>query len=147
LPRGTPGDWWLRSAEAGGRDLLDAPFDVGDTDMTDVRLTFTDRQTTLSGRLQTAAGAAAPDYYVVVVPADRTRWIEGSRRMQAVRPDTDGVFSVTQLPAGDYLIAALSDFEPADLADLTFLDELSAVALPVAVQDGTETRQDLQIDR
>jgi hypothetical protein len=137
--------WWLLSAEARGRDLLDAPFEVGDTDITGIVLTYTDRKTELTGRLQTAAGAAAPDHFVVVVPADRSRWVAGSRRMQAVRPGTDGRFSVTQLPAGDYLVAALTDFEPADFSDAAFLNQLAALAVPVTIRDGAQTVQDLEI--
>jgi hypothetical protein len=144
LPQGAEGVWWLKSAEVGGRDLLDAPFDVGD-DLTGVVLTYTDRRAELTGRLQTAAGAAAPDYFIVVVPADRSRWVRGSRRMISMRPDTNGRFNITDLPAGEYLVAALTDFEPADLADETFLTELAGIAVPVVTREGSQTVQNLEI--
>jgi hypothetical protein len=145
LPQGSPVEWWPLSAETDGRDLLDAPFEIGDTDVSNVVVTYTDRRSELGGRLETADGAGTAGYFIVVVPADRTRWVAGSRRMQAVRPDTAGVYSVTKLPPGDYLLAALTDFEPADLEDSAFLDTLASVALPVTIRDGSRTVQDLRV--
>lgn len=54
-------------------------------------------------------------------------------------------FVVRDLPAGDYLIAALTDLEPSDLVDLSFLERLAAGAVPVHLDEGERKIQDLRI--
>jgi predicted RNase H-like HicB family nuclease len=138
--------WWLRSVVVGGRDVLDFPLELGlDGDVTGVVATFTDRHSELSGTLQTASAVPAPDYFVVVFPADRAYWRPAARRVQFARPTTEGRFSFRDLPAGDYLIAALTDMEPSDLADATFLEGLVSLAVPVKLGDGETKTQDLRI--
>jgi hypothetical protein len=108
-------------------------------------LTLTNRRTELTGRLQTPAGLPATDYSVIVFSADRAHWFSGARRTRAVRPATDGVFSVTELPAGAYLVAAVTDAYPADWQHAEFLEQLAAFAVSATVRAGEATRQDLQI--
>lgn len=148
IPRAIAADWWFRSALADDRDLLDLPLVVGGAEsFTGVRLTFADRRSELAGTLATPAGAPAPDFFVVVFPADRDQWTEGSRRIRTTRPATDGVFSVLDLPAGDYLVGALTDVEPRDLVDKTFLEQLAAASIPVTIRNGERTVQDIRIAR
>ena len=73
---GAPLRWQLRSAVKDGRDLLDTPveFNLATGGLTDVELTFSDQQTTLSGIVTTGSGAPLPACYVVVFPADRGLW-------------------------------------------------------------------------
>jgi hypothetical protein len=138
--------WWLRSAVVDGRDVLDHPLEITG-DVNDAVLTFSDRETTLSGRLITGGGAAAPAYFVAVFPADPALWRPGARRIRLARADTDGTWIVRRLPAGDYLIAALTDVDEADLLETSFLDGIAAAAVRVTIADGEEKRQDLRIGR
>jgi hypothetical protein len=139
--------WWLESATAGGRELLDMPLDFGATlgSIDDAVLTLTNRRTELTGRLQTPAGLPATDYFVIVFSADRAHWFAGARRTRAVRPASDGMFSVDQLPAGRYLVAAVTDVVDGEWQRASFLEQLAAFAVPVAVHTGETVRQDLQI--
>jgi hypothetical protein len=57
----------------------------------------------------------------------------------------DGVFSVRELPAGEYRMAALSDVEDHEWRSRTFLDSLLAASIAVTVRDGATTRQDVRI--
>ena len=143
-PVGSP--WTLRSATVNGRDILDTPLEVhpGET-LSGAVLTFSDRRTELTGRLQTSGNLPAVDHFVVVFPADAALWRPGSRRTQFVRPATDGQFVFTGLPAGTYLIAALTDVEPEDLADSSFLGQLVPAAAKVTLADGERKTQDLRI--
>jgi hypothetical protein len=139
-------DWWLRSIVVDGRDVLDFPLEVGPTgDVSGAVATFTDRHTELSGTLQSAARVPAPDYFVVVFSADRSFWRPGSRRVRFTRPSTDGRFALRDLPAGDYLIAALTDMEPSDLLDQSFIEGLIPGAVAVRLDDGEKKTQDLRI--
>jgi hypothetical protein len=140
-------EWWLRSAMFDGRDLLDDTVDVRGSDITGVVLRFTDRRSELAGTLQSAAGPPAPDYFVVVFPADRSLWKAGSRRIRSTPPDTTGAFSIRDLPGGAYLLAALTDLEPADLEDPAFLEEMAAQSVPVTIGNGQRTVQDIRIAR
>jgi hypothetical protein len=138
--------WRLRSVIANGRDLLDFPLEIGSSgNVTGVVATFTDRHTELSGTLQTADRLPAPDYFVVVFSPDRSHWRPASRRVQFTRPSTDGRFLFQDLPAGEYLIAALTDLEPADLFDHTFMERLTSGAIRVPLAEGERKSQDLRL--
>ncbi len=147
VPDGAAGAWWLESATAGGRDLLDVPLEFGASsgNIEDAILTLTDRRTGLTGRLQTPAGMPATDYFVIIFSADRAHWFAGARRTRAVRPATDGMFSTGELPAGAYFVAAVTDASPDEWPRADFLEQLAAFAVPVTVRAGETARQDLQL--
>ena len=138
--------WWLRSAMLNGRDLLDGPFDVqAGQDLSGIVLTFTDRHSELSGTLTTAAGRAATDYFIIVCPTDPKLWTPGSRRVKSLRPASDGSFSVKDLPAGDYVIAALTDVAPGEWNDPAWLAAVAPAGAPVKITDGGKTIQNLRV--
>jgi hypothetical protein len=144
---GFMGGWMLRSAIVGGLDVVDTSLEVGDEDIAGVTVTMTDRTTELSGTLQTDAGMSATDYVVVVIPADRSLWLPNSRRMKVARPGTDGRFVIRHLPAGEYLIATVTDAEPEDLRDQALLAQLAAGGVKVTLAEGDRKVQDLKITR
>ena len=143
------GGWWLASALAGGRDLLDQPLEFGGTlqTVTDAVLTLTDRRTELVGRLQTASGQPATGFFVIAFSADRAHWFPGARRTRLARPAADGGFTVPELPAGAYLVAAVTDAVTDEYQRASFLEQLASFAVPVTVRTGETTRQDLQMAR
>jgi hypothetical protein len=142
-----PPGWALRSVMMGGKDVLDAPFDVpaDSTPLPPAVITFTDRHTSLSGTIQTAAAQVASPYSIVVFAADRLLWRAGSRRVQVARVGTDATFLIKDLPPGDYFIAALADFEPDDLLDPAFFEQLTPKAIRIALRDGEQKIQNLRI--
>ncbi|MEI6245298.1 MAG: hypothetical protein WCQ64_09635, partial [Acidobacteriota bacterium] len=126
--------------------LMDDPLEVGAMgDVTGAVVTFTDKHTELSGVLQTAASIPAPDYFIVVVAADRAFWRPGARRVQFARPSTDGRFVLRDLPAGDYVIAAVTDMDASDLSDPSFMGNLVASGVKITLGEGETKRQDLKI--
>jgi hypothetical protein len=147
------GAWWLRSALVGGRDVLDDPLTFTDGDLSGATLVFSDRHASLSGTVQDTAGRPVLDLAVVVVPADSALWRPGSRRVRSTRPATDGTFTFADLVPGDYLLAALTDFDPADLrgddgvVDPTFAQQFAAASIKVSVGDGEQKRQDVRVGR
>ena len=141
------GDWWLRSATAGGRDALIGQLPIRPGENMELVLTFTDKPSELSGRFQDATGRPATDYFLVVFPADKALRSVGARRIVDVRPANDGSYVVRGLPTGDYLLAALTDLDPEDLNTPSFLDELARLAVRVTLAEGRVTRQDLQVGR
>ena len=148
IPGATPGSgWWLRSAMAGGEDLLDMLFDARqDRSVADAVLTFSDRHTELAGTLQTPAGQPASDYFVIAFTTDRSLWKPQARRLQARRPGTDGAFSFKDLPPGEYFLAALTDIDQDEWQDPAFLSEAAAAgAIKITIGEGERKVQNLRI--
>jgi hypothetical protein len=140
------GGWVVKSAMAGGRDIADAVLEVrAGENVSGVVVTFTDQPTELSGRVFDRAGRVTADFPIVIVSTDRTTWVRDSRRVQVVRPATDGRFVATGLPAGEYYLAAVTAIEPDQLADPSFLEQLAAVAIKLAIADGEKKTQDVKL--
>ena len=57
--------WVLKSATLGGRDVFDAPFEIGSVASGRLVITLTDRPTELTGVMQDAAGHPAPDLILI----------------------------------------------------------------------------------
>ena len=147
MPAAGPG-WWLRSAMAGDRDVLDTSLELQlGVDVANLVLTMTDRHSELSGILQTPAGSPASEYFIVALPADQPRRIPGSRRIVSTRPATNGRFAFADLPGGDYLLVALSDLLSGDLQRADFLAEIAPAGVRVSLGQGENKTQDLQIAR
>jgi protocatechuate 3,4-dioxygenase beta subunit len=138
--------WRLVSATWRNREVLDAPIEVRvGEDMSDLMLHFTDRPSELAGTLHASSGQPTSGYSIVVFSAAKEFWTPLSRRVQSLRPATDGSFSVRGLPAGEYYIAALTDIEPGEWYDPAFLEQLIPAAARVVVRDAARTVQDLRI--
>jgi len=136
----------MKSAVVGGQDTLDFPLEfTGERDVTDAVLTFTDTPTELSGTLTDAAGKPADDVMIVIAASDTRYWTPGSRRIVATRPSPDGRYTIRSLPAGAYVIAAVSDLEAGAQFDPEFLRTLLAVSVPVTIVEGSKITQDLRV--
>lgn len=139
-------EWFLKSAMLNGRDVKDVPIEINPGDsLGAATITLGDRGAELTGHLLDAAGRPAPGYFVVVLAADRTMWLRGSRRQVSVRPASDGHYAVRNLPAGEYLIAAVTDMETADLNDPAFLEMLTVGALKATLAEGEKKAQNLRV--
>ena len=138
--------WSLASSVVSGQDTLDFPVDVKpNQNVSNVVLTFSDKQTEITGTIVDAKGQPAPDYTIIVYPADREFWTSSSRRIRTQRPGTDGQFTFGNLPPGDYRIAPVLDPEPGVWYDPSFLQQLDAGALRVPLGIGEKKVQNLRI--
>jgi uncharacterized protein (DUF2141 family) len=143
---GATSSWSLRSAMVGDQDISDIPIEVragGGVDS--IVVTFTDRPTELSGRLQDASGRAAADYFIIVFSSDQRTWLKNSRRIAQTRPASDGQFVIRGLPPGEYLLAALTDVENDEWFDQAFLRQLVPGAMKVSLGEGETKVQDVGI--
>jgi hypothetical protein len=138
--------WFPKSAMLGDRDLFDVPTELT-REMGDAPLivTYSDRHSELFGRLSTSSGSAVSDVFIIAYAVDHRFWVPGSRRVQAVRPGVDGRFIFADLPAGEYLLGAVTDVDDGEWFDQGFLDNLMTQSVKVKVVDGQKPVQDLQI--
>jgi uncharacterized protein (DUF2141 family) len=121
------GGWILKSLVINGTRVEDITFDVTDN-ISGVVATFTDQPTEISGVIQDAAGQPTSDFVLLAFSADKRFRLPQSRRTQLARPDGNGRFVIRNLPAGDYLIVALTDVDPNQLVDPAFFAELESHA-------------------
>ena len=146
MPEDISSVWWLRSAMLNDRDLLDGPVDIQPgQDLSGIVFMFTDKHSELAGTLTTGAGKAATDYFIIVCPTDPALWTSGSRRVKSLRPSSDGRFSVKDLPAGEYAIAALTDVAPNEWNDPAWLAQVAPAGVKVTIVDGQKAVQDLRV--
>jgi hypothetical protein len=142
------GGWTLKSAALGARDLADLPIDLAAEDnVPSILVTLTDRAAEVAGRLVDTGGRPVTEHSIVVFTTDRSLWLPDARRIQSTRPATDGTFSVTGLPAGDYAIAAVMDAEGHDLSSPAVLSQLLAGGHRVTLAEGERKTQDLGVAR
>jgi hypothetical protein len=142
--------WTLKSAELGGRDVADVPFDMENGDVSGVVLTFTDRPSDLSGTVRDPQNAASVNATVIVFPSQPGTWTDfGSspRRLRTAKVGPDGRYLIAPLPAGDYLVAVVRGDAGNDWQDPGFLRTLSATAMKITIADGEKKVADLAVAR
>jgi hypothetical protein len=143
-----PSGWTLKSIVGPGIgvDHADVPIDVRVGQNTPpLTVTLTSRPTELAGTLQDAGGRPATAFTMVAFATDTKVWGSQSRRVQVTRPADDGKFSIMNLPAGEYFLAAVTGVEDGQLNDARFLSTLVPAATRVTITDGQRTVQDLKI--
>src|SRR6185436_19079212 len=141
-----PAGWRLHSIRGAGTDLADAPLEVrAGQDVPSLTVTLTSRTTELAGAVQDANGAPISAHTVVVFSADRAFWTPQSRRIRTIRPAEDGQFTVSNLPPGDYRLAAVRDIEDGQWFDPQFLSSLVGSSVPVTIVDGQRTVQNVMV--
>jgi hypothetical protein len=92
-----------------------------------------------------AAGRPMPEVYILVFSADRAFWTPQSRRIASKRPGSDGRYSVSNLPPGTYLLAAVTDVEPGQWFDPAYLQQLMPSAIRFTIGEGEKKVQDLRL--
>ena len=63
---------------------------------------------------------------------------------QPVRPASDGHYRVMSLHPGEYYVAALSRFDPNNLFDTGFLEQVAAAAFKITLAEGEKKVQHLR---
>jgi hypothetical protein len=103
--------WTISSFRISGIDAAGQAFTLGDSDVTDAVLTFTDRITTLSGNVTTGTAASDPaGSTVVIFPADIDAWIAAgmsARRTASAPVSAGGTFTLRVPLPGEYLAVAV----------------------------------------
>ena len=98
-----------------------------------------------SGTIQDATGKPTADYSIVIYPSDNRYWVPQARRIQSVRPGTDGKFTFRGLPPGEYRLTAVTDVEPGEWFNPDFLSQLVNASISVTLIDGEKKTQDIRV--
>jgi hypothetical protein len=145
---GAGSGWSTESAVVEGQDSLDFPFEVkGSQGVTGAVITFTDQQSELSGTITDQQGQPAPGFTLIAFSSDERFWTPQSRRVRTTRPATDGRFTFTNLPPGDYGLAAVEDIEPGSWFDPEVLKQFDAASLRVTLSPGEKKVQSVRVAR
>jgi protocatechuate 3,4-dioxygenase beta subunit len=144
---GLPKGWWLKSVTAAGRDITNAPIDLGDG-LDGVDILVSRRMSTLSGVIEAgdAEKAELPaDTAILIFSEDSSQWVNASTAVARVWPThegreddrQDGTFLAEGLPAGAYRVVAV-DTTPVGFLQAVpdLLRSLSSRATLVTLGDG-----------
>jgi hypothetical protein len=140
---GLPDDWMVKAIMVDGTDVTDVPINIRGGNV-DARVILTDRVTEVSGIVPPRAAAPGDrssaqrsSRYVVLFPADSTKWSYPSRFVKATRTDARGSFRVTGLPGNErYLAVAVDYLEEGQAEDPQFLDRVRSAAVPFPLNEG-----------
>ena len=140
IAAGAPAGYTMKSAVFGGIDVLDHPFDLNGTQQPSGGLvTLSTKTTDVTGMVQDASGQPMPGVTVIAFPLDERFWTPNSRRIQGVRPATDGRYGFKNLPAGEYRVIAVLDAEPGQWFDPAFLRSLGGFVTLSVMEGGRHT--------
>jgi hypothetical protein len=129
--------WQVKRVLYRGREV-----EIDDVDLTAepggrIDVVLTTRSTTVAGGVTDAAGKPAAEYTVVIFPADEELTRRANyRRIRTAQPDQQGRFRAEHLPPGDYLAAAVIDFDMQDGLEPDVLDGLRHAAKPFRLREG-----------
>jgi hypothetical protein len=138
--------WSPKSIAIGDQDVLDVPLEIdAGRQLTGVVVTLTDRTQELSGTIVDDRGVPATEHSLILFPSDERLWTFGSRRLRLSRPEPDGTFVFRGIPAGDYRVAAVLDFEQGAWNAPDFLRELGFTSTRVTVGEGEKKVVSLRV--
>lgn len=141
-PIGPPPYQTLESVTIAGIDVTDLPIEVGDRDIDELVITFTDSPL---ATLMVTVTAAMPgprafeDVMAIVFPAERKYWVDpfpANRRFRAVPVTSKGTATLANLPAGDYFVVTGTTSDTVGWQEQTRLDAFSRGAQRISLTDG-----------
>jgi hypothetical protein len=132
-----PQGWVVHGVTLNSQDITDVPVDFapGQT-VTGVQVVLTRTVASLSGLVVDDRNQPMLDATVVVFPEDDSRWTYLSRFIRTGRPNQEGRFQITPLPAGDYLIVAVQGLEDGQAGSPDFLAAVKSAAAAVTLKAG-----------
>jgi hypothetical protein len=140
-----PAGWTARAAIVDGQDALDVPVQLPPGGGASIDIAIVNRVTTVSGVAREPDGRPAQLATVGVFPADPSLWRRvgmSSRRTLTAAPSRTGAYTLTDVPPGDYFVAAVDG--DVDFSNHDHLKILSRTATRLTIGDGESRRVDLQ---
>jgi hypothetical protein len=144
--QGLPDDWKVKRVRHDGREVTYVPTDFS-TSREPIEVTITNRLARPVVRVTDAEGQSVTDARVLAVPAAPKAGVMPFGAIDG-RPSADGDIKLGPLPAGDYLLVALSP----DELNLLFFDRsrvasLAQIGTRVTLKEDESPRIDLRLAR
>jgi len=122
----------VKSVKWNNIDYGDMPIEIeGDKDVKGIVITLTTQTTSLAGTIRDRTGGPAANSALIVFPAERARWANFGlqpTRIRSVMASTTGAYSLSGLPAGDYLAIAVDGDSSNRWMDAGFFELASRTA-------------------
>ncbi len=145
IPRLASG-WMIKSVVLDGSDITDAPLEItGRTRLSGVRITVTNRLTSVTGGVADTRNQPVASYVVVILPAEEREPVVTARLLRTATPDRNGRFTVTGLRPGRYMATAVQFIELNRQFSPDFQVELRQRATQFTVGDGQAVTLDLKL--
>jgi len=134
---GVPPGWRLRAVMAGGIDVSEEGLDLSSGFVpSDLQIDLTDQLTLITGTVRGVGPFADPTATVLLFPQQDRSGSMAARRFRSVRTAPDGTFSLRNMPAGAYLVAAVDEADADGWQDPDRLLALRRGATPVSIREG-----------
>jgi hypothetical protein len=143
---GLPDGWMVKAIERDATDLTDANIQLKSGERWDgVRITLTNRLTTVTGTLTADRDERSPSGTIIVFADDRALWGEASRHVRGVRPTQAGEYEIKGLPPGTYRAIAVQYIPDGDWNDADVLESLRDRALRFSLAEGEARSVNLKL--
>jgi hypothetical protein len=141
-----PRGWMLKSADWGGRDVIDSHLEVRPGErIPPLSLVFTDKLSEINGTVVETGGSPLPEYTVLAFPTDPALWRPQSRYIMTTRPDQNGRYQLRGLPAGEYYLATIDPAEPGEWFEPAYLERQRTGAVRVRLGEGDTRTHDFRL--
>ena len=129
---GLTAPWTLKQVVYRGADVTDRIVEVGEKEQTHgVRVTITDVTTVVAGVVEDPRRRPVPNAGVLIFSRTPLYWMRTNRHMRAAYTDPDGRFTISGLPAGQYVAIATMDADESDLGRRDRLRRLEPLGTPL----------------
>jgi hypothetical protein len=139
----------VKSVKWNNIDYGDMPIEIeGDRDVKGIIVTLTSQTTALAGTIRDRTGEAASNSALIVFPADRARWTNFGlqpARIRSIPASTTGTYSLSGLPAGDYLAIAVDGDSANRWMDPGFFELASRAATRFSLNWGEKKTMDVAL--
>jgi hypothetical protein len=107
---------------------------------------MTQDETKLTGSATDARGAPVKDFNVVAFADDREKWfLPSGRYLRSARGNQDGIFSISGLAPGKYLVVAFETLDANSLGDPDELERWRALATDVTLSEREQRSVTLKV--
>ncbi len=144
---GLPQPWILKSVVVNGTDVVDVAVDASKGPATPVEVVISDKSATVTGYGKSADGEPIDDFVVLMFPAVEMSDTIPLRYLHTARSDPDGRYTISRIPAGRYLVAAVESIEEGGEWDPELRSRLRHVARSLTVGEGEALSLDVRVVR
>lgn len=139
--------WSIRAVRLNGADVLDSGIEFKpNQNVRGLEVELTNKISVVTGLVTSGKGEVSRDYTALAFPQDSDRWkYTNSRYIRTGRPDQDGRFKISGLPAGEYLLIAVDRIDPGESSDPEFLERIRTKATRFSLIEGETKSIDLKL--